>query len=107
MHDAEAVGHERVRERGELVGERTALGVVLAGLARVEPDVLEHGDLAVLEPVDRRPRTLADRVGRERDVLAEQLTEPCGHRPQRVAVLRRALRATEVRDDDAPGRPRR
>ena len=34
VHDAEAVGHERVGERGELVGERPALGVVLAGLAR-------------------------------------------------------------------------
>ena len=34
VHDAEAVADERVGERGQLVGERAALGVVLAGLAR-------------------------------------------------------------------------
>ena len=34
VHDAEAVGDEDVGERGELVGEGAALGVVLAGLAR-------------------------------------------------------------------------
>ena len=34
VHGAERVVHVRVAERGELVGEGTPLGVVLAGLAR-------------------------------------------------------------------------
>ena len=34
VHDAEAVADVGVGERGQLVGERAALGVVLAGLAR-------------------------------------------------------------------------
>ena len=46
VHDAEAVADEGVGQRGELVGERTAHGVVLAGLAGVEPHVLQQ----------RRPR---------------------------------------------------
>ena len=32
VHDAEAVAHERVTERRQLVGERTTFGLVLAGL---------------------------------------------------------------------------
>ena len=47
VHRAEPVGHEDVGERGQLVGERSALVVVLARLGGVEADVLEHGDLAV------------------------------------------------------------
>ena len=103
VHDAEPVGDERVGERGELVGERAALGVVLAGLAGVEADVLQQRDLAVGEAVDRRAGRVADGVGGERDVGAEQLAEPGGHRAQRVAVLGRALRAAEVGGHDHPG----
>ncbi len=55
VHDAEPVGDERIGQRGQLVGERAALGVVLAGLARVEPDVLQQRDLAVGQAFDRRP----------------------------------------------------
>ncbi len=103
VHHAEAVGDERVGERGELVGERRhARAVVLAGLAGVEPDVLQHRDLAVGEPGDRGLRGLADGVGREGDVLPEQLAEAGGDRAQGVAVLGRALRTAEVRRHDHP-----
>ena len=100
MHDAEAVGHERVGERGELGGERGALGVDLGGLARVEADVLEQGDLAVLQRGDGRLGGLADDVRRERDGLAEQLAEAGGDGRERVLVLGRALGAAEVRGHD-------
>ena len=53
VHGAEAVADVRVGERGELVGERAALGVVLAGLARVEAEVLQQRDLAVAEATPR------------------------------------------------------
>ena len=55
VHDAEAVRHERVAEFGELRGERAALRLVLRRLARVEPQVLDDRDVAVLEG-RRRPR---------------------------------------------------
>ena len=100
MHDPEAVGDERVGETGELVGERAAHVVVLARLAVVEADVLEHGDLPVLERLDGGVRALADGVGRERDLLPEQLTEALGNRLQRVRRVRRPVGPAEVRDHE-------
>ena len=41
MHDAEPVADEDVAQLGVLVGEGVALGLVLARLTGVEPDVLE------------------------------------------------------------------
>ena len=84
VHDAEAVADEGVGQRGQLVGERTALGVVLAGLARVEPDVLEQRDLAVGERRRRSRWRTRRRCRRERHGGAEQLAEPVGDRTQRV-----------------------
>ena len=90
VHDAEAVGHERVGERGELVGERAALGVVLAGLARVEPDVLQHRDLAVLEAVDGRAGADSPTVSVANATVApEQLAEAC-RRPGAASTPGRA-----------------
>jgi hypothetical protein len=103
VHRAEAVGHVCVGKLGELVRELTPLGVVLAGLAGVEADVLEHGDLPVLEAPDGLAGRVAHGVGGERDVEAEQLAEAYGDRPQRVAVLRLALRPAQVRGHDHPG----
>ena len=108
VHDAEAVGDEGVGERGELVGERAALGVVLAGLARVEPDVLQQ----------RRPRRPArpSTVARALSptVSVANATSLPSSSPSRAATgareyagVRRALGPAEVRDHDAPGRPRR
>lgn len=110
MHDAEAVGDERVRELRELTGELGALGVDLGGLARVEPHVLQEGDLAVGQRLDRGLRGRADEVLRERDVLAEQLAQAGGDGRQGVLRVRRALGAAQVgQDDDARtgvGQPR-
>ena len=65
--------------------------VVLAGLARVEADVLQHRDLAVLEPATRSVRALPHRVGGE------------GDRPGRAA--RRAARPPAAGSTPGPARP--
>jgi hypothetical protein len=74
--------------------------VVLRGLVGVEPQVLEQGDIPVLERFDRLLGSRADRVVREHDGLAQQLAEPLRHRSEAVLRVGRALRPPEVRDDD-------
>jgi hypothetical protein len=96
MQHAEAVAHEHVAECGQRVRERTALTVVLAGLAGVEADVLQHGHVAVGECVDRRAGRVAHGVAGDRDVGAEQLAEPCGHRRQGVRRVGCALGPAQV-----------
>ena len=103
VDDPEAVGDEAVREPGQLVGERAAQVVVLAGLAGVEADVLQQGDVAVGESRDRLGGRRPDRVVGERDRRTEQLAEPLGHRRQGVAVLGLALGPAEVGHHDDPG----
>ena len=102
VHDAEAVGDERVGERGELVGERAALRVVLAGLARVEPDVLQQRDLAVR----RAPAT-----ARWRDsptVSVAKATSWPSSSPSRAATGAQRVRRVRARPWAGPGgRPRR
>ena len=105
VHGAEAVADVHVGELGELVGEGAALGVVLGGLAGVEAEVLEDGDLAVGEARDDGLGGLADGVGREGDLGAEQFAEPRGGRGERERRVRGALGAAQVRgDDDARAR---
>ena len=103
MDDAEAVGDEGVAEGGELAGEGEPLLVGLRGLARVEAQVLEHGDLAVAERGDGLLRGGADGVGREGDLLAEQLAEAAHDRAEGVLLLGLALGAAEVGDHRDPG----
>ena len=100
VHDAEAVGDVGVGQRGEVVGERRALGVVLGGLAGVEPDVLQQGDVAVAEAGDDAPGVLADGVRGQGDVLAQQLAEPRGDRGEGVLRVRGALGTAQVRGED-------
>jgi hypothetical protein len=99
VHDAEAVRDERVAELGELLGEGAPFGVVLAGLPRVETQVLEQHDVAVVERADGRRRRGADGLVDELDGRAEQLRHAHRHRLQRVAGLGLALRAAQVADD--------
>ena len=100
VHDPEPVGDEHVGQRRELVGERAADGVVLARLALVEADVLEHGHLAVLQRRGDPLRLGADGVVGEQHGRAEQLGEALGHGLQRVGGVRRTLRPAEVRGDE-------
>ena len=91
VHGAEAVADVQVGERGEPVGERAALGVVLAGLAGLEPQVLQQRD-ARRPPGRRRPR------GRSRRRRRRRPRRPC--RAARRAVPRRGPARTR-----APPRP--
>lgn len=104
VHGAEAVTDVDVGQLGELVGEGAALGVVLRGLARVEAQVLDDGDLAVGEGRDGLLGGGADGVGGERDVRTEQLAEPRGGGGEgELRLHARALGAAEVRGDDHAG----
>ncbi len=95
MRDAERVVDVGVGE--PRVGLRQ-LGVVLR-LPRLEADVLEHQDLARVEPGGEPLLRLPDDAGRERHVPAGQLGEPVGGGPQRERRVH-PLRASEVRRED-------
>jgi hypothetical protein len=99
VHDAEAVGDESVAERGELLGEGATLGVVLRGLPGVEAQVLDDGDVAVLEgaPVLRGLPT----VSRANATGLPSSSEALSDRLEAVLRVGRAVGATEVgaRDD--------
>ena len=103
MHDAEAVRDERIAELGELLREGTALRVILRRLARVEAQVLDDGDVAVLERRDGVVGGLVHGVERERDRLAEQLGQSLGDRREAVLRVGRAVGTAEVRADDDAG----
>ena len=67
MHHAEAVGDECAivaDQFGQLPGERQPLGVVLAGFARIEPDVLQQQDIAVGQALRPCQRIGPDHVAR-------------------------------------------
>ncbi len=100
VHHAETVGDEggvRADQRGQLVGQRAALGIVLAGLAGFEADVLQQRDRAVGQPGDHRLRRVAHQVGGQRDIGAEQFAEPPGDRGQRELRVRLTLGPPQVR----------
>ena len=103
MHGAEAVADVHIGEGGQPVRELAALGVVLGGLAGVETQVLDDGDLARLKAVDGVVGGGADRVLGEGDRAAEQFTEALGGGQQREGGVRGALGAAQVRGDDHLG----
>ena len=87
VHHPEPVGDERAvvpGERDELRGQRGAVVVVLAGLAGVEPDVLQHDDVAGRHAQVTAPRVPVGGLDQPHRG-AEQLPEPRGHRRQRAA----------------------
>ena len=96
VHDAEAVGDEDVRQRGELARELGAFLVGLGRLPRIEAQVLQHDDVAVPCRPDRGLGAVPHGVGGEGDLAAEDLPEAGRDRCQGVLVLGRALRAAEV-----------
>ena len=82
MHHSEAVGHEGARrsvrggdEFGQLLRQRQALVVVLAGFARVEADVLQQQDVAVGESLGAGQRVGPDDISGQLDVTAELLAQ--------------------------------
>ena len=110
VHGPEPVADVEVAEQRELAGELPAHRVVLAGLGRLVPDVLQQRDVAVGEPGHDPGGVPPHHVGGEGDRLAEQLAEPGRHRPQRRAArgplgVIGALGQAEVRYHDHAGTP--
>jgi hypothetical protein len=103
VHRAERVVDVVVGERGQLLGEGDAYGVVLGRLALVEPQIFEQQNVTVGQRGDLVLCVGADRVGREDHRRAEQLGQAGRHRRQRVLRVRRALGAAEVRHHDDAG----
>jgi hypothetical protein len=83
-----------------LVGEGTALDLVLGRLPRVEAQVLEQDHVPVTGRLDGRPCGLTDRVFGEADLAAEHLAEALRHRGEGVLRLRGALGPAEVGTHD-------
>ena len=75
VHDAEAVGDERPVGPGELGQrrQRFALRIVLAGLARIESDVLQQQHIAVGQPFGPGQRIRADDIAGQLHVAAQLL----------------------------------
>src|SRR5260221_3625445 len=88
---AERVIHVRV----EAVRERPRERGIVRLLFRMEPDVLEHEDVAWLERTDLLGDLRPDAVVREWHPYAEQLRGALGHRPQAQLPVR-ALRPAEM-----------
>ena len=80
VHRAEAVADVELGERRPACSANAPrVGVVLGLLARLEAQVLQQGDLAVLQRLATTLCALvADHVGGEGHVLAEQLAQPRG-----------------------------
>jgi hypothetical protein len=89
-----------VAERRELRGEGLTFLGDLAGLPRVEADVLEQDDVARLERRDHGPRVRAGDVVGDFDVGVEELAQPVSDRLQRQALDPLALGTPQVRDED-------
>ena len=95
---AERLFHEEVAELGEGVGERCRIRL----LPRIEPEVLEEGELAVAQGIHSLERTRAgDRV-EEGHRLAEIAGEAFGDRPKGPSGVGAPFRATEVGHHDRP-----
>ncbi len=105
VHRAEPVPDVQLGQASEGVGEGATFGVVLAGLPRLEAEVLQQRDLPVRESAHHRCADVADHVGGERHRRAEQLAQPVGDRPQRQLRPHLALRPAEVRAHDDPRAP--
>jgi hypothetical protein len=103
VHDPEPVRHVQVAQRGQLSGQRLTLLDDLAGLARVETDVLEQDDVARLEGGNHRAGVRPGDVICHLDIGVEQLAEPVSDRLQREPLDPLALGTTHVRDQDDLG----
>ena len=99
MDSTEPVPDVGVGQPGEPVGELGPLAVVLGRLGGLEPEVLQEGDLAVVQCRDGGCGGRPGRVFCQRNGLAQELGQPDGHRSQRESRSPLPLGAAEVRAD--------
>ena len=95
----EGVADEDIAELGQLLGK----GWIVLLLAGVEAQVLQHGDVAVLQRACDLGGRFADAVGGEGDRPAEQLRELGRDGLQRILRIGSALGPAEMRDDNDAG----
>ena len=103
MDHTEAVGDEGLAEGGDLLGVGGALGGVLGGFLRVEANVLEQHNVAIVHGGDLGLGVLTVGVLGQRHVGAQQLAEAGGNRGQAQLRDDLALRAAEVGHEDDLG----
>jgi len=96
---AERVVHIEVAEGRQLFGEDR----VVARLPRVEPDVFQHQDVAVVHGVDGRLRGRSNAIIDVFDRPLQQFAESGGQRRRPRGFVDLAIRAAEVRHQDHPG----
>ena len=96
MRGREGVIDVEIAAAGKLLRE---VGIVLL-LALVEAQVLQHGDFARAQRVDRALGGGADALGHELYGACEQVAELCCNRVQRERRIGAFLGTPEVRDDD-------
>ena len=98
MDYPETVGNEGVAERREALGERRPVLVALGRFPRVEAEVLEDGNVTVLQLVDPIFRGRTHGICGEGHRLTQQFTQPLRHGGKAVLCVGRAIRPAEVRD---------
>ena len=98
MHNAEAVGDVKLTKRGVFLSELSALGLVLTGLALLEADVFDQGDLAISQRLRGFSGGGTNDVPSKLDVKVHKLTEALGNWRQRVLGIDGTLGTTEVRE---------
>ena len=103
MDHTEAVGDEGLAEGGDLLGVGGALGGVLGGFLRVEANVLEQHNVAIVHGGDLGLGVLTVGVLGQRHIGAQQLAEAGGNRGQAQLRDDLALRAAEVGHEDDLG----
>jgi hypothetical protein len=96
VHRPEPVPDVHIGQRGQLVGERAPDRIVLAGLAGIEPEVLQHDHAAWPQGRDRGPRGRPDGVGGQHDRLTQQLAKARRDRGQGVGRVGGAARPAQV-----------
>src|SRR6185369_9330981 len=95
VRDGEGVVHVDLAAVYQRLGE---IGVVFL-LPLVEAEVLQHDDVARLHGVDQGAHAVADAVGGELDLLAQEPGEPGGRGGHGVFLLTLPLGAAQVRGE--------
>ena len=106
MHHAETVGDESAVSTDQLskvLGQLLSLRVVLAGLARIESDVLQQQDVAVSQALGTRQRIGTDNIAGQLNVSAQLGGQLGGDRLQRVPRIRSTFRTAQMRGHDHLG----
>jgi hypothetical protein len=96
MRRAKGVVHVEIAQLRERFGERR----IVCFFARMEANVLQQCDIALVHVRDDLFRDLPDRVVAERDRMIDERVQIIADRPQRIFLDRLPLRPPEMRHQD-------